>query len=71
MTGKPEANHRALDYCRSVESLLIISGTMGAGKTSVLGEASDILALQGIPHAAIDWDALGVAHLPPAADSDR
>ena len=53
-----------------MESLLIITGTMGAGKTSVLGEASDILALQGITHAAIDLDALGLAYLPSAAGSD-
>jgi hypothetical protein len=51
----------------AMESLLIITGTMGAGKTSVLGEASDILALRGIAHAAIDLDALGLAHLPSAA----
>jgi hypothetical protein len=36
---------------------------MGAGKTSVLGEASDLLALRDITHAAIDLDALGLAHL--------
>jgi predicted ABC-type ATPase len=54
----------------AMESLLIITGTMGAGKTSVLGEASDILALRGIVHAAIDLDALGLAHLPSAADGD-
>jgi hypothetical protein len=48
------------------ESLLVITGTMGAGKTSVLGEASDILALQNIAHAALDLDAFGLAHLPPA-----
>jgi len=59
-----------LDYYGAMESLLIITGTMGAGKTSVLGEASDILALQGIAHAAIDLDALGLAHLPFAAGSD-
>jgi hypothetical protein len=52
------------------ESLLIITGTMGAGKTAVLGEASDILALRQIIHAAIDLDALGVAHLPSATRSD-
>ena len=52
------------------ESLLIITGTMGAGKTSVLGEASDILALRGIAHAAIDVDALGLAHLPLGASND-
>jgi hypothetical protein len=52
------------------KSLLIITGTMGAGKTTVLGEASDILALRHIAHAAIDLDALGLAHLPSAASSD-
>jgi hypothetical protein len=43
---------------------------MGAGKTSVLAEASDILALRHIVHAAIDLDALGLAHLPSAAGND-
>lgn len=52
------------------ESLLIITGTMGAGKTAVLAEASDLLARRGIVHAAIDLDALGMAHLPSAAPSD-
>jgi hypothetical protein len=52
------------------KSLLIITGSMGAGKTSVLGEASDILALQNIPHAAIDLDAFGLAHLPSGARND-
>jgi hypothetical protein len=52
------------------ESLLIITGTMGAGKTAVLGEASDILAQRQIVHAAIDLDAFGLAHLPSAAHSD-
>lgn len=52
------------------ESLLIITGSMGAGKTSVLAEASDILALRGIVHAAIDLDALSLAHLPSAAATD-
>ena len=49
------------------ESLLIITGTMGAGKTTVLAEASDILSLRSIPHAAIDLDALGLAYFPSAA----
>ena len=51
-------------------SLLIITGSMGAGKTSVLGEASDILALRNITHAAIDLDAFGLAHLPSGASND-
>jgi hypothetical protein len=50
--------------------LLIITGSMGAGKTSVLAEASDILALRHIVHAAIDLDALGLAHLPSANGND-
>jgi hypothetical protein len=54
----------------ATESLLIITGTMGAGKTTVLGEASDVLALRHIAHAAIDLDAIGLAHLPSAADTD-
>ncbi len=50
--------------------MLIITGTMGAGKTAAMGEASDILAQRQIVHAAIDVDALGLAHLPSAASSD-
>jgi|SRR5579863_2809923 len=53
------------------ESLLIITGTMGSGKTAVLAEASDILNERRIAHASIDLDALGVAHLPSAADNDE
>ena len=43
--------------------LLIITGTMGTGKTTVLLEASDILSAAGIIHAAIDLDTLGIANL--------
>lgn len=46
------------------ESLLIITGSMGAGKTAVMGEASDLLGRRQIVHAAIDLDGLGIAHLP-------
>jgi hypothetical protein len=45
-------------------TLLVITGTMGSGKTTVLAEASDILKSLKIPHAAIDLDALGVAYMP-------
>lgn len=53
----------------ATNSLLVITGSMGAGKTSVLAEASDILALRHISHAAIDLDALGLAYVPAAGDS--
>ena len=52
-------------------SLLIITGAMGAGKSSVLGEASDILARRQIPHAAIDVDALGLAYVHAASRKDE
>ena len=42
--------------------LLIISGSLGTGKTTVLNEASDLLREAGIPHAAIDLDGLAVMH---------
>lgn len=37
---------------------------MGAGKTAVMNEATDLLTARGIIHAAIDLDGLGIAHLP-------
>lgn len=70
--GTLRLKHRARPITMSaMESLLIITGTMGAGKTTVLDEASDILTVQGIHHAAIDLDALGLAHLPPATSSHK
>ena len=43
---------------------------MGAGKTSTLYEASDLLIERGIHHAAIDLDSLGVGHLDGAQLQD-
>ncbi len=51
--------------------MLIITGTMGAGKSAVLGEASDILARRHISHAAIDLDAFGLAYISSAAGNDK
>ena len=48
----------------AVPRILVISGSMGAGKTTVMGEASDLLSARGIVHAAFDLDALGVVLLP-------
>jgi len=42
---------------------IILTGTMGVGKTSVLGEASDILSSHRITHAAIDLDMLGMTYV--------
>ena len=50
--------------------VLVISGSMGAGKTTVLSEASDLLTAAGIIHAAVDVDVLGVGHLPATAPTD-
>jgi hypothetical protein len=50
--------------------LLILTGSMGAGKSAVLAESSDILTLRRMVHAAIDVDSLGFAHLPSGASSD-
>jgi adenylylsulfate kinase len=44
--------------------VIVITGTMGSGKTTVLAEASDLLKARGVTHAAIDLDALAIAYLP-------
>jgi hypothetical protein len=55
----------------STTVLLVITGSMGSGKTAVMVEVSDILAARGIPHAAIDLDALGMIHGPADAERSR
>jgi hypothetical protein len=50
--------------------VLIISGSMGSGKTTVLGEASDLLAAADVCHAAVDLDALGIVHAPSGGSGD-
>jgi hypothetical protein len=42
--------------------VLIISGSMGSGKTTVLSEASDLLIEAEVAHAAIDLDCLSVMY---------
>ena len=44
-----------------VVPVLVISGSMGSGKTTVLSEASGLLAEASIPHAALDLDCLTVS----------
>ena len=54
-----------------MDSLLIITGTMGAGKSAMLAEASDLLGQRRIAHAAIDLDALGLGWLPSGEKNNR
>ena len=56
--------------CLTRMELLIITGSMGAGKSEVLAEAGDMLALRGISYAAVDVDSLGFAHLSSGEISD-
>lgn len=42
--------------------VLVISGSMGAGKTTVLGVASGLLGAAGVRHAALDLDDLSQGH---------
>ena len=43
---------------------------MGSGKTTVMGEASDVLREMSIPHAAIDLDAVCVNLFPDSTTKD-
>ena len=42
--------------------MLIISGSMGSGKTTMMSEVSDVLVEANVAHAAIDLDALSIVH---------
>jgi hypothetical protein len=46
--------------------VIVISGSMGAGKTTVLGEASDLLSARNVVHTSFDLDAMGLLLLPEA-----
>ena len=50
--------------------VIVISGSMGSGKTTVMAEASDLLTASGIAHAAIDLDGLGVGHVSRGESAD-
>jgi ABC-type dipeptide/oligopeptide/nickel transport system ATPase component len=47
---------------------IVITGSMGSGKSTTMAEASDLLTSADIAHAAIDLDAFGLGHLGPAQD---
>lgn len=38
--------------------VLVLSGPVGVGKTSVGGEVSEVLNLEGVPHTFVDFDQL-------------
>lgn len=50
--------------------VLVITGSMGAGKSTVMAEASDLLAASGVVHAAVDLDGLAIAHLSGGSTRD-
>lgn len=49
--------------------VLVISGSMGSGKTTVLAEMSDLLTAADVQHAALDLDALAIGHFPAGAST--
>ena len=63
--GKKEADHSwpqgELGLNTKVP-VLLVSGSMGSGKTTVLFEASDLLVEARVAHAAVDLDCLSVMY---------
>ncbi len=49
-------------------SVIVINGPVGVGKSSVLGEVSDLLAEAGIAHCSLDLDALSQTFAPGMED---
>ncbi|MFI9556149.1 AAA family ATPase [Nonomuraea endophytica] len=47
---------------------ILITGTVGAGKTSAAEEVGELLAAAGTPHGVIDLDALSRGWPPPSGD---
>ena len=47
---------------------LLITGTVGVGKTTVAEAVGDLLAVRGVPHAVVDLDQLSRCWPPPAGD---
>src|SRR5258708_36649636 len=48
--------------------VLLVTGPVGVGKTTVALEASDLLEAAGVPHAVIDVDALSWCYRTPVND---
>jgi len=49
--------------------VIVINGPVGVGKSSVLGEVSDLLAEAGMAHCSLDLDALSQTFAPGMDDS--
>lgn len=47
--------------------VLLLSGSMGAGKTTVMGEIADLLIEANVSHACVEFDGLALIH-PHTAD---
>ena len=60
-----------MDDMSAMVPLLLISGAMGSGKTTVLSEASDLLKQADVSHAAIDLDWLSIMHPSSGQQSER
>ena len=50
--------------------VLLLSGSMGAGKTTVMGEITDLLIEADVSHAALDFDWLWQVHPHQTDDPD-
>jgi predicted kinase len=57
-----------LDTPAEIVNVLVLSGSMGSGKTTLMGEISDVLTAADIRHAAIELDTLALGHFPPGVE---
>ena len=61
--GRPTLRHMATE-----ERAVLITGTIGVGKTAVAVTAGELLEEHGVPHAIIDLDWLAWMWIPDAPD---
>ena len=48
--------------------VLVVTGPVGVGKSTVSGAASDVLSDRGLPHGVVEMDCLRHSHPSPPAD---